>query len=213
MIRINLLPQKRKRVESSAGGETWVLVAVGFVIVELIGLFVFHGFKESELAEHRQVNATIASQIKSSKAAVQDHANVSKELERLRSREDAIAKLQSARTGPTAALLEIAKMMTPGRGPTIDPEALAQVRRDNPLAILNPTWDTRRLWITQFSEENRLMKLQGVARDASDVSELAKRMNLSEFFGNVRLLPARRAKDTTSGLDVVNFALEAEVKY
>ena len=212
MIRINLLPQKRKRVETSTG-ETWVLVALGVVVVELIGLFIFHGMKESELQDERQKNAAVQAQIQTSQAAVKNHGEVLKELERLRSREDAIAKLQSARTGPTAVLLEVAKMLTPGRGPTIDPEALAQIRRDNPLAVSNATWDTRRLWVTEFSEENRHLKLTGVARDAADVSELAKRMNLSAFFGNVQLLPARRAKDEKSGLELVNFALEAEVKY
>lgn len=213
MIRINLLPQKRKRLESSGGGDSWVLIALGVLILQFVLLFVFHGFKERELAEEVQTNAAIQSQIATSQNAVKNHADVTRELERLRSREDAIAKLQSARTGPTAVLLEIAKLLTPGRGPTIDPEELAQIRRDNPLAVSSPTWDTRRLWITEFSEESRLLRLKGTARDASDVSELAKRMNLSAFFGGVRLLPARRATDAKTGLALVEFALEAEVKY
>lgn len=213
MIRINLLPQKKKRVESSSGGDTWVLFALGALVLEFVLLFVFHGFKERELEAEQQKNATIRSQISTSQNAVKNHTEVTKELERLRAREDAIARLQSARTGPTAVLLEIAKLLTTGRGPTIDPEALAQIRRDNPLAVSSPNWDTRRLWITEFHEENRLMKLSGVARDATDVSELAKRMNLSAFFGNVRLLPARKSSDSKSGLELVQFALEAEVKY
>jgi type IV pilus assembly protein PilN len=213
MIRINLLPQKRKRAEAASGGENWILVALGLLVLEFVLLFVFNGFKERELEAELQRNNTISSQITLSQNAVKNHANVTKELERLRSREDAIARLQSARTGPTAVLLEIAKILTAGRGPTIDPETLAQIRRDNPLAVSSPNWDTRRLWITEFSEESRLMKLSGVARDATDVSELAKRMNLSAFFGNVRLLPARRTTDTKSGLELVQFALEAEVKY
>lgn len=213
MIRINLLPQKRKRLESSGGGDSWVLIALGVLILQFVLLFVFHGFKERELAEEVQTNAAIQSQIATSQNAVKNHADVTRELERLRSREDAIAKLQSARTGPTAVLLEIAKLLTPGRGPTIDPEELAQIRRDNPLAVSSPTWDTRRLWITEFSEESRLLRLKGTARDASDVSELAKRMNLSAFFGGVRLLPARRATDAKTGLALVEFALEAEAKY
>jgi len=213
MIRINLLPQKRKRVEAGSAGDTWILVALGLLVFEFVLLFVFNGFKERELEAEQQRNNTISSQIAISQGAVKNHVNVTRELERLRAREDAIARLQSARTGPTAVLLEIAKILTPGRGPTIDPEALAQIRRDNPLAVSSPNWDTRRLWITEFHEESRLMKLSGIARDATDVSELAKRMNLSAFFGNVRLLPARRATDDKSGLELVQFALEAEVKY
>lgn len=212
MIRINLLPQKRRRVETSAGGEAWVFVALGVVLLEIVGLFVFHGMKESELAEEQSKNARLSAQIAQSKATVANHAEVKAELERMRAREEAITKLQTARSGPTAVLLEIGRMLTPGKGPTVDAEKLAQVRRDNPLAVFNPAWDSRRLWLKSFIEERRLLRIQGVARDGSDVSELARRMNLSDYFENVRLLPGTKRLDPT-GLEVVDFALEAEVKY
>ncbi len=212
MIRINLLPQKKKRVEASSGGELWLLAAIGVLLVEIAGLFFLQSMKEDELAKQEQTNATIQSQIDQAKAAVANHADVKKELERMRSREDAIAKLQSARSGPTAVLLELSRILTPGRGPSVNPEKLAQLRRDNPLAVHNPSWDTRRLWITKFVEETRHMKLEGTARDGEDVSEFARRLNLSDYFHNVTLLPASRYKDK-SGLEVVRFALEAEVRY
>lgn len=212
MIRINLLPQKKRRVEGSAG-EGWVLVAVGVLALEIAGLFFYHTTLEDELAEEQRRNSEIQAKIDASKKAVENHANVTTELTRLRAREDAIAKLQNARTGPTAVLLETARILTPGRGPSIDPEKLAQVRRDNPLAAFNPTWDTRRLWLLSFREESRKLRVTGVARDAEDVSEFAKRMTLSDYFGQVRLLPASRGVDPSTGLEVVNFAMEAEVKY
>jgi type IV pilus assembly protein PilN len=212
VIRINLLPQKKKRVEASSGGELWLLAAIGVLLVEIAGLFFLQSMKEDELAKQEQTNATIQSQIDQAKAAVSNHADVKKELDRMRSREDAIAKLQSARSGPTAVLLELSRILTPGRGPSVNPEKLAQLRRDNPLAVHNPSWDTRRLWITKFAEETRHMKLEGTARDGEDVSEFARRLNLSDYFHNVTLLPASRYKDK-SGLEVVRFALEAEVRY
>lgn len=212
MIRINLLPQKRRRVEAGSAGEAWIFVALGVVLLEIVGLFVFHGMKESELAEEQAKNARISAQIAQSKATVANHAEVKAELERMRAREEAITKLQTARSGPTAVLLEIGRLLTPGKGPTVDAEKLAQVRRDNPLAVFNPAWDSRRLWIKSFIEEHRLLRIQGVARDGSDVSELARRMNLSDYFDKVRLLPGTKRLDPT-GLEVVDFALEAEVKY
>lgn len=212
MIRINLIPQKKKKIEASSGGELWLVGAVGVLLVEIALLFVLQGFKEEELAKQDQQNKTIQSQIDQAKKAVANHADVKKELESMRAREDAIAKLQSARTGPTAVLLELARILTPGRGPSVNPEKLAQLRRDNPLAVYNPSWDTRRLWITRFAEQTRHVKLEGVARDGEDVSEFARRLNLSDYFHTVTLLPAKRGKDK-SGLDVVSFALEAEVRY
>lgn len=213
MIRINLLPQKKRRVEGGRSGELWVLAALGLLLVEIVLLFVFHGMKESELAEEQKKNQEIQAKIDTSKAAVQNHQSVLSELERMRAREDAISKLQSARTGPTAVLLELARVLTPGMGPSIDPESLAQVRRDNPLALYNPSWDPRRLWITEYVEEKRLLHISGVGRDAEDVSELAKRMNLSDYFDKIRLLPAHQSSDKDTGIPVVSFALEAEVKY
>ncbi len=212
MIRINLLPQKKARTQSS-GGESWVLVAVALLVLEIGGLFFFHTTLEEQLAAERRTNSEIQAKIDASKQAVQNHQKVITELEQLRAREEAIAKLQNARTGPTSVLLETARILTPGRGPSLDPEKLAQVRRDNPLAAFNPTWDTRRLWLLTFREESRKLHLTGVARDAEDVSEFAKRMTLSDYFDQVRLLPANRDRDGETGLDVVRFALEAEVRY
>lgn len=213
MIRINLLPHKKRRLtEPSSSGELWVLAALGLLLVQVALLFVFHGFKEEELREQDQKNRQVQAQIDQSKKVVANHAAIKKELERMRDREDAIAKLQSARTGPTAVLLELARVLTPGRGPSVNPEKLAQLRRDNPMAMYNPSWDARRLWITKFIESSRRVKLEGAARDAEDVSELARRLSLSDYFDAVRLLPARSAKDP-SGLEVVQFALEAEAKY
>ena len=84
---------------------------------------------------------------------------------------------------------------------------LAQLRRDNPLSVFNPNWDSRRLWITGFVESQRRLKIDGNARDGEDVSELARRLNLSSFFYDVKLLPATRDKD------FVKFSIEAKVRY
>jgi hypothetical protein len=38
-------------------------------------------------------------------------------------------------------------------------------------------------------------------------------MNLSDYFANVVLFSGRQEKDKDSGVEVVTFSLEAEVKY
>ena len=212
MIRINLLPQKR-RVQRAEGGQLWAVVVVLLVALEAVGFFIFHGAKKEELTRQRRENATLEEQIAQSKAAVKDHADVKAQLERLRAREDAIAKLQSARTGPTAVLLELARLLTPGRGPSIDPDRLNQLRREDPLAVYNPNWDTRHLWITKYIENQRQVRLDGLARDGEDVSELARRMGLSGYFADVKLLPAKRAHSNEAGMELVQFQLEAKARY
>lgn len=212
MIRINLLPQKR-RAERSEGGQLWLVAVLVLFLIEVGGLFVFHGIKSEELKEQNRKNTELQTQIDQAKSAVSNHESVKQQLEQLRAREDAIAKLQSARTGPTAVMLELARLLTPGRGPSVDPDRLAQLRKENPLAVYNPGWDSRRLWLTKFVEQQRKVRLEGVARDGEDVSELARRMNLSSLFDGVRLLPAKKEIDSETKLEVVRFQLEAQVRY
>jgi len=212
MIRINLLPQKR-RAQKAEGGQLWAVVIVLLVALEAVGFIIFHGNKKEELVAQRRKNSELEAQIDQSKNAVRNHNDVKAQLERLRAREDAISKLQSARTGPTAVLLELARMLTPGRGPTVDPERLNQLRRENPLAVYNPGWDARRLWLTRYVEGARQVRLEGTARDGEDVSELARRMSLSSYFADVKLLPAKKMHSTEAGMDLVQFELEAKARY
>ena len=214
MIRINLLAQKKKAQRAGQeASQAWLVAVLIALLLEVVGLFVFHGIKSEELAEQERKNRAVIQQIERSKKNVADHEAVKQKLAVLRAREEAIAKLQSARTGPTAVLLEFARILTPNRGPSVSPERLSQLSRDNPLAAMNAGWDPRRLWITSFREEQRRVRIDGLARDGEDVSELARRMNLSDYFKEVQLLPAHREVDQATKLELVRFALEAGVKY
>jgi len=207
MIRINLLASKKRAEKSSEASQVWLAVVMVVVLAEVAALFVFHSVKAEELSDQVRKNAELTSQIDQAKRNVANHDQVKGELATLRAREEAIQKLQSARTGPTAILMELARILTPGRGPSVDPDRLAQLRRDNPLSVFNPNWDSRRLWLTGFVESQRRLKIDGNARDGEDVSELARRLNLSSLFYDVKLLPATRDKD------FVRFSIEAKVRY
>jgi type IV pilus assembly protein PilN len=207
MIRINLLAQKRQAKGAEGGSQVWLAVVMVVVLVEVAALFVLHSIKGDELLLQQRKNAELTSQIDQAKKNVANHEQVKAELALLRAREAAIQKLQSARTGPTAVLMELARILTPGRGPSVDPDRLAQLRRDNPLSVFNPNWDARRLWVTGYVEGQRKLRIDGKARDGEDVSELARRLNLSSYFYDVRLLPATREND------LVKFSIEAKVRY
>jgi type IV pilus assembly protein PilN len=206
VIRINLLAQK-KRAEKSEVSQVWLAAVMVVVLAEVAALFVFHSVKAEELSDQLRKNAELTSQIEQAKRNVANHDQVKSQLAMLRAREEAIQKLQTARSGPTAILMELARILTPGRGPSVDPDRLAQLRRDNPLSVFNPNWDPRRLWVTDFVEAQRKLKIDGKARDGEDVSELARRLNLSAYFYDVKLLPASREQD------FVKFSIEAKVRY
>jgi type IV pilus assembly protein PilN len=212
VIRVNLLPQKRRKAAASRG-DMWLALSFLLVALEVVGCFIWYGSKQDELERELSKNQAIQAQITQLQDAAKNHEEVKKKLEVLRDREQAIAKLQSARTGPTAMLLEVARLLTPGRGPSVDPSELTKLRRDNPGQDFNPNWDSRRLWLVRFVESDRTIRLEGIARDGEDVSELARRMNLSTFFYDVQLLPAKREVDRVTGLALVSFKLEAKVRY
>lgn len=215
MIRINLLPQKRAAAQSEQS-QAWIGVVMAVLLVQAVGLFFFHQSKQNELARQRQQNQEITNQIAEIQKTVANHANVLAQLAIYKQREEAINKLQSARTGPTAVLLEVAQVMTTGRGPTVaNPDTIPQLRKDNPLALPSPSWDARRLWILGYKEMDRVVTIEGLARDGEDVSELARRLALSDYFEAVKLLPAAKVKldARTGNLEMLKFQLQAKVRY
>ena len=211
MIRINLLPQKKRAERRSEGGQLWLIVLLVLCLAEVAGLFVFHSRKAEELSAQQRENKELSTRIQQAQNSVKDHERVKAKLAKLRAREEAIAKLQAARTGPTAVMLELARILTPGRGPSVSPQELDRIRKEDPLSVHNPNWDPRRLWLTSYVESQRKVVLKGLARDAEDVSELAKRMNISSYFHDVALRPASRQEQGT--LTMVQFELEAQVRY
>lgn len=213
MIRVNLLPRKRRAEQKSSAGQGWLVVVMVVLLAEISGLFAWHSYNESIFKQQGRKNAELRAQIEQSKQAVRNHPEIKQKLAELRAKEDAIAALQSARTGPTSVLLELARILTPGRGPTVDPAKLEELRRENPLAVFSPSWDARRLWLTKFKEENRQVQILGVARDGEDVSEFARRLGLSGYFADVRLMPGQRSTTKAGELELVEFELLAKVRY
>lgn len=213
MIRINLLPRRRRSEPQSGANQGWLIAVMVVLLAEVFGLFALHSYGEQGLRAQERKNAELTAQIEQSKRSVSNHAAVREKLTELRAKEEAIAALQSARTGPTAVLLELARILTLGRGPTVDPARLELLKRENPLAVFSPNWDARRLWLTRFVEQNREVQIGGLARDGEDVSEFARRLGLSGYFDNVRLLPGRRSTTSQGNLEVVEFELQAKARY
>lgn len=213
MIRVNLLPMKKEARRAAGESQLWLGVLLGVLVIEILALFFFHNHKQNELKSAKDDNQKIQNQIDDIKRTTSNHAEIKQQLAELREREDAIQKLQSARTGPTSALLEISKILTTARGPTVDRDKIEQLKRDNPLAVPNPNWDPKRLWLTNYNETERVVKIQGFARDGEDVSEFLRRLSLSDYFYDVRLLPAQKTQDAVTKVELVKFEMSAKVRY
>jgi hypothetical protein len=53
----------------------------------------------------------------------------------------------------------------------------------------------------------------GLARDGEDVSELERRLKLSDYFADVKLLPGNKIVDSVSHQELFQFQLSAKVRY
>lgn len=214
MLKINLLPQEKGRRASSAGSmASMLLVAVvGSLVLLLGGLFLYHASQQSELDEIVAANSRTQNEIDSIKSRVSDHQKILDELAEIHRREEAIQQLQAARTGPTAMLVEVSRILSPGGSPTADPAVVDHLRQHDRSRLWSPTWDTHRVWLTRFEEENRALKISGDGRDADDVGELMRRLLLSLYFQDVRLDRTQEIR-STSGVPVHRFTITARSRY
>lgn len=216
MIRINLLPGARKQAKAAAtggGSQGWIiayLVAVAITVVILVFVYLA---KSRELNDQLAVNAALQSEIGDLETQSANIDQVRSELERSRQLEAVVSELQRARYGPTAILMEISRILSVGGGPTVDPQRLEEIRRQNPLAAYNTAWDPHRLWVTEFEEEDRECTIRGAGRTNEDVAEFLRRLTLSESFAQVELVKTEGAEDAATHLPVITFELTCRVIY
>ena len=215
MIRVNLLP--RRREQKREGGNLWIVALAVVVLAEVIGIFFVQAGKKKELDDVVESNNVLTASINQKKAQVANHEAVKRDLAEYQKREDAITQLQAGRTGPTALLLEISRVLTPRKLPTTEPDAIERLRRENPGAIPSERWDPHRLWVTSFREDNKNVVIMGLGKTNDDVAEFLRRVSVSRYFQNVKLVRTEEknvaAGKTTSSLNVVGFEMRASVRY
>ena len=218
MIRINLLPDsgKSKSVAGPSGSaQLWAgIYLVGVVAWGIMLALVYFNY-ESTLEEKQEANRTLDAEIQRLETKSARLEEVRGQLESSRELEEVVEQLNRARTGPTRLLLELSDILSTGdgAGPTIDPQALEQLRRDNPLASYNPNWDVHRLWLTHFDETDRECTMRGTGRTNEDVAEFLQRLSLSELIETVSLERTVARRDGDTGLDFIEFHLSCKVTY
>lgn len=211
MIRINLLPEAKRQAATGGSGQLWaviyMLAAAGWAVV--LGLFYLSA--AAKLEEKDAANRAVQSQIDQVKSQSANIGEVEAQLAKSRELQKVVQGLQDARQGPVRVLMEISHILSAGRGPTVDEQKLEAMRRENPLAGFNPGWDIRRLWLTAFTESNRVCKISGFGKSNEDVAEFLRRLTLSDVFSEVSLQSTAAA--TEAGLPAVRFEMNCKVVY
>lgn len=226
MIRINLLPEAKRAARTSGGGggssQVWAGVYMLAVAIWLAVLAVIYFSYDSELQDKVRANQDLDTQIAELRQRSARLEEVRAELEASHALEEVVTELNAARTGPTRALMELSRILSQcpadrpscdDVGPTIDPQALEELRRDNPHAGFNRTWDVRRLWLTKFEEQGRECQMEGTGRTNEDVAEFLRRLTLSELFDGVTLTRTSSNEDRELNLELIEFELTCRVIY
>lgn len=215
MIRINLLPGARRQVKGASSGRSaaWLIgYLVAAAALSVVLAFVYLG-KDRELSDQLAVNSALQREIAELEAQSASIDEVRASLERSRQLETVVSELQRARYGPTAVLMELARILSVGGGPTVDPQRLEELRRQNPMAGFNASWDPQRLWMTQFTENDRACSIHGVGRTNEDVAEFIRRLTLSETFEQVELVKTQGVEDQATRASLISFELTCRVIY
>lgn len=218
MLKINLLPGAPPRAagESKAVAGDLRTFAVGMSIMLILlaaGIMIFHSSQTKVLDNVTAANNQRDTAVRQIKQRVADHPRVRTELQEIRARKEAIERLEANRTGPTAMLVEVSQLLSPGGRPTNDPAEFERIQRDDPTRWMHANWDSHQIWLTTFSESDRSVTIEGFGRSADDVAEFMRRLMLSEYFENVTLERSEGAVDAETRLQVQRFKITARVRY
>ena len=213
MIRINLLPAAKRTASTSGSAQLWGAAYLLGLFAWGVVLFFVYMSTNGKLEEQRAANTALEQEITQAKQKSANIGDVEAKLAKSRQLEEVVGKLQTARQGPARVLMELSQLLSEGGGPSVTPERLAALRRDNPLAGFNPGWDPRRLWLTSFTEQNRQCEIRGFGKTNEDVAEFLRRLNLSNLFERVSLKATTSALEKDNPVPVVSFDLSCQVRY
>ncbi len=218
MLRINLVPGGPLRGSGKSGaaaGDTriFAFALVGTLVVLAAVIIVFHSTQTDELTKARTANSQREAAVRTVRLRVADHPRVRRELDDIHSRQTAIQRLEANRTGPTAMLIEVSQLLSPGGRPTNVESELERIQRDDPSRMFNANWDSKTIWLSQFTEAEHNVVLEGFGRTADDVAEFMRRLMLSQYFDNVTLERSESAIEEVTHLQVQRFKLTTHVRY
>jgi type IV pilus assembly protein PilN len=212
MIRINLLPEAKRQASTGGGTQIWgVIYVLALFAWAVVLLLVYLNYRD-RLTEQQVKNSELQSQIDRAKGQSESIGDIESSLAKSRQLEEVVSTLQNARQGPARMLMELSRILSEGGGPTVNPDVLDTMRRENPLSVYNPGWDVRRLWLTSFEESDRKCKIEGIGKTNEDVAEFLRRLTISELFDKVALASTGSVSDK-GNLPVVTFSLSCEVMY
>ena len=212
MIRINLLQVRATRERRKSSVATQLVVFVVLLAGE-IGAFVWlYTNVTNELSTKDAAIQEIRSALNAKRQEVSSLDAKQQELEEINAKRAVIGALQAAKTGPMYMVAELMRVLSKNVGPRLDDATQRMVNQD-PNLNYHRDWDFRHVWIRQFQETDREVTIEGTAMDVSDISEFQRRLNLSQYFEDVRWVSSPEATEGPGEQSLYDFTLKGRAVY
>ncbi|MGM0597096.1 MAG: PilN domain-containing protein [Myxococcota bacterium] len=220
MIKINLVPQKVS--PNVARGKQWIGLFLLVIGLTVAGCYYHYNFMIdlSSIEENKKKAASLSRQKKKlakqiNKIKVIPPKKKKKIKERYKKKLKMVTRIENVRSNPVFALLELSRILSTGQMPTVV-SGLNQAKIN-----LDPNWIPTPIYLTSLKENDREVSLKGVARNYSDVSEFAKRLDYSAYFRNPEIVETKKIKEKIKNKDndndvevtKVDFSLRAIMVY
>lgn len=213
MIRINLLPHKKKVRTVSVEGEK--VVGIGFGILAVSAAFVFfavHSPLSSDIESQQSKNSQLVAENKKIEARIADFDALKAAFAAAQKQASAIEQLNNARATPANFLYELATILRLGGQPTVT-AAMAERLDQNENLRWQTDWDPKHIWISSLTEKGGIFSLKGKAQSDGDVTQLAHRLSASAYFQNVQPEGSSKSGTAKGGVTIYEFKISGRVRY
>jgi Tfp pilus assembly protein PilN len=218
MIKINLLPQRRQRrvggrraADESATRQ--LLYGVGsLAAAALVVLLVFDLPTRSARERYVRDEAALREEIRKQNEQLVGFRETQKAQADAEARKQSIDRLMRAKVVPAHVLHELSEILTSNHLPTMTSDMLRKTSSD-PNKRFQQDWDPTHVWLSGFSDNNGVFKLEGGAQSESDVTQLSKRLAASVHFMDVTPTGGERVMDQASGINYYKFTITGRVAY
>lgn len=217
MIRINLLGRAKGQKGGKRSFQLPRIPNVGLLLALLI--LVIEGAVAFQWSQQAAEDANkLESKARKLKEDVDEYTKVKAEVDELKHKLDDSAKEQlifdglfAEKIGPSNALTYLAFILAPRKEAEVPGDELKQME----LAGWRVNWpgEKARAWLTSVHEREGEVTLVGGAVDHGDVAELARRLESSAHFREMKLVSQERKIDNNLGVAYIEFTIRGSLVY
>ncbi len=213
MIRINLLPRKKKRKAAPIEGEQTIAVGMGIVMAFAAGLYFFvHVPQQDDLDVQNKSVSKIRRDNKKISEITKDFDTLKASFAAAKKQAASIKQLNDARATPANFLFELASILKPGGGPSMTADMVQAVNRNENL-LWQKNWDPSNVWIESLKEKSGEFTLVGAAQSDGDATQLAHRLSASMYFDDVQPEGSTKKQVKAGGTTIYSFRITGKVRY